>query len=54
MAGALGETNSVSFLFARLGVVGFPASARPADDMLEAAIEAGADNVESDEDGAPR
>ena len=46
--GALGETNSVSFLFNRLGVVRYPAGAGSADDMLEAAIEAGADNVESD------
>jgi YebC/PmpR family DNA-binding regulatory protein len=46
--GALGETNSVSFLFHRLGVIRYPASAGSADDILEAAIEAGADNVESD------
>jgi YebC/PmpR family DNA-binding regulatory protein len=46
--GALGETNSVSFLFNRLGVIRYPAAAASADDMLEAAIEAGADNVESD------
>ncbi len=49
--GALGETNSVSFLFARLGVVRYPAAAADADSMLEAAIEAGADNVESGPDG---
>ena len=49
--GALGETNSVSFLFTRLGVVRYPANAASADDMLEAAIEAGADNVESGADG---
>ncbi len=46
--GALGETNSVSFLFDRRGVIRYPASARSADDVLEAAIEAGAENVESD------
>jgi YebC/PmpR family DNA-binding regulatory protein len=45
--GALGETNSVSFLFARLGVVRYPARVASEDAMLEAAIEAGADNVES-------
>ena len=45
--GALGETNSVSFLFTRLGVVRYPAGAASEDAMLEAAIEAGADNVES-------
>jgi YebC/PmpR family DNA-binding regulatory protein len=49
--GALGETNAVSFLFNRLGVIRYPAAAASADDMLEAAIEAGADNVESDADG---
>ena len=49
--GALGETNSVSFMFARTGVVSFPAAAASDDDMLEAAIEAGADNVESDAEG---
>ena len=47
--GALGETNSVSFLFDRLGVIRYPAKAASADAMLEAAIEAGADNVESDD-----
>ncbi|MGA9015239.1 MAG: YebC/PmpR family DNA-binding transcriptional regulator [Acetobacteraceae bacterium] len=46
--GGLGETNSVSFLFNRLGVIRYPASAGTADDVLEAAIEAGAENVESD------
>jgi len=46
--GALGETNSVSFLFNRLGVVRYPARAASADTMLEAAIEAGAEDVESD------
>lgn len=49
--GALGETNSVSFMFSRLGVVRFPAAAADEDAMLEAAIEAGADNVESGADG---
>ena len=48
--GALGETNSVSFLFNRLGVIRYPASVTSADDMLEAAIEVGADNVESDDE----
>jgi YebC/PmpR family DNA-binding regulatory protein len=49
--GALGETNSVSFLFNRIGVVCYATSVSSADDVLEAAIEAGADNVESDETG---
>jgi YebC/PmpR family DNA-binding regulatory protein len=45
--GALGETNSVSFLFNRCGIVRYSAAAASADDMLEAVIEAGADEVES-------
>ncbi len=49
--GSLGEANSVSFLFTHLGVVTYPAAAASEDAMLEAAIEAGADNVESDQDG---
>jgi YebC/PmpR family DNA-binding regulatory protein len=49
--GALGETNSVSFMFQRLGVVAYKAQAASADAMLEAAIEAGADDVVSDETG---
>jgi YebC/PmpR family DNA-binding regulatory protein len=49
--GALGETNSVSFLFSRLGVIRYLPAAATADAMLEGAIEAGADNVESDENG---
>ena len=48
--GALGETNSVAFLFERLGAVRYPAAAASADEMLEAAIEAGASNVESDDE----
>ncbi len=49
--GALGETNSVSFMFSRLGVISYDAQVASADAMLEAAIEAGADNVESTEEG---
>jgi YebC/PmpR family DNA-binding regulatory protein len=49
--GALGETNSVAFLFERLGVVRYPSAAASAEDMLEAAIEAGATNAESDGEG---
>ncbi len=49
--GALGETNSVNFLFSRMGVIRFAAGAGSADAMLEAAIEAGAENVESDAGG---
>jgi YebC/PmpR family DNA-binding regulatory protein len=46
--GALGETGSVSFMFDRLGEIVYPLSAGSADAMMEAAIEAGAEDVESD------
>jgi YebC/PmpR family DNA-binding regulatory protein len=46
--GVLGDSNSVSFLFERKGVVRYPAKAASAEVMFEAALEAGADNVESD------
>lgn len=46
-AGSLGETNSVSFMFDRVGQVMYDASVASADDMFEAALDAGADNVES-------
>jgi YebC/PmpR family DNA-binding regulatory protein len=49
--GAMGETNSVSFMFSRLGVIQYPAAAATADAMLEAAIEGGADNAESTDEG---
>ena len=50
--GALGETNSVSFQFNRVGQIRYPAAAATADAMLEAAIEAGADDCESSAGGA--
>jgi YebC/PmpR family DNA-binding regulatory protein len=46
--GTLGETNSVAFQFSRVGVVRFPAGVASADDVLELAIDVGADEVESD------
>ena len=49
--GALGETNSVSFQFDRVGQINYPAAAAGADDMLEAAIDAGAEDCASSEDG---
>ena len=49
--GALGETNAVSFLFSRLGVVRYPPAVASEDAMLEAAIEAGAENAESGPEG---
>ncbi|MCE7886144.1 MAG: YebC/PmpR family DNA-binding transcriptional regulator [Alphaproteobacteria bacterium PRO2] len=47
--GNLGETNSVSFMFDRVGEIIYPASVAGADAMFEAALEAGASNVESGE-----
>lgn len=49
--GALGETNSVAFLFHRKGVVRYRPAAAEADAMLEAAIEAGAEDVDSTREG---
>ncbi len=49
--GSLGETNSVSFQFDRVGLIGYAADAADADDMFEAALEAGASDVESTEEG---
>ncbi|MCE3288611.1 MAG: hypothetical protein K0R83_623 [Caulobacter sp.] len=48
--GALGETGSVSFNFDRMGQITYPASAGSEDAVMEAAIEAGAEDVESDEE----
>ena len=49
--GALGETGSVAFMFDRVGEIVYPASAGDADAVMEAAIEAGAQDIVSDEDG---
>ena len=49
--GNLGETGSVSFMFDRVGQIIYPADVADADTMFEAALEAGADNAESDENG---
>ncbi|MCO6185073.1 YebC/PmpR family DNA-binding transcriptional regulator [Rhizobium sp. L1K21] len=48
--GALGETGSVSFSFDRVGEITYKPEAGDADAMMEAAIEAGAEDVESSED----
>jgi YebC/PmpR family DNA-binding regulatory protein len=45
--GNLGETGSVAFMFDRLGVIEYDASVASADAILDAAIEAGADDVVS-------
>src|SRR6187551_3930868 len=49
--GNLGAGGSVSHGFSRLGLIEYPASAGDDEKVLEAAIEAGAEDVESDEDG---
>ena len=49
--GNLGETGSVAFMFDRKGQIVYPASAGSEDAVMEAAIEAGAEDVESAEDG---
>ena len=49
--GELGATGSATFMFDRMGEVTYPASAGTADTVMEAAIEAGAEDVASDENG---
>ena len=49
--GNLGASGAVSHGFERLGLIEYPASAGDEDTVLEAAIEAGADDIESDADG---
>ncbi|MDQ8756306.1 YebC/PmpR family DNA-binding transcriptional regulator [Sphingosinicella sp. LHD-64] len=49
--GNLGASGSVTHGFARVGLIEYPAEAGDAEKVFEAAIEAGADDVESDEDG---
>ncbi|WP_299847532.1 YebC/PmpR family DNA-binding transcriptional regulator [uncultured Roseovarius sp.] len=49
--GNLGETGSVGFMFERKGEVTYTAEAGDADTVMMAAIEAGAEDVESSEDG---
>ena len=49
--GNLGETGSVAFMFDRTGVIEYDSSVSSDDAMLDAAIEAGADDVISSESG---
>jgi len=48
--GNLGETGSVSFMFDHLGKIVYPISVASSDEMMESAIEAGADDVVSDDE----
>ena len=49
--GNMGETGSVSYQFDHVGMMKYPAEAGSADDIFEAALEAGAEDIESSEDG---
>jgi YebC/PmpR family DNA-binding regulatory protein len=49
--GNMGESGSVAFMFDRLGQITYPVSAGSEDAIMEAAIEAGAEDAESDADG---
>ena len=49
--GSLGETNSVTYLFDRVGAIHFEPDAGSPDDIFEASLEAGAEDVASDESG---
>lgn len=48
--GALGESGSVAFNFERIGYIKYPAAVADADSMFESALEAGANDVASDEE----
>jgi YebC/PmpR family DNA-binding regulatory protein len=47
--GSLGETGSVSFMFDKIGQIVYPVDVADVDTMFEAVLEAGADNVETDD-----
>ena len=49
--GNMGQTGSVSHGFDRVGEVSYPAGVGSEDEVMMAALEAGADDVESEEDG---
>ena len=49
--GALAETGAVAFMFDRIGTIEYDSKVASEDAMMEAAIEAGADDVSSSEDG---
>lgn len=49
--GDMGQTGSVAFMFDRVGEIMYPASAGDADTVMMAALEAGAEDVESDDEG---
>lgn len=48
--GVMGETGSVAFNFERIGFIQYPLAAADADKMFESALEAGANDVETDDE----
>jgi len=49
--GNLGETGSVGFMFDHVGQIIYPLAKASADDMFEAALDVGADNVDTTDEG---
>ena len=49
--GNMGESGSVAYQFDPVGMIKYPADAGSADDVFEAALEAGAEDIESGDDG---
>ena len=47
--GSMGETNSVAFMFDRIGAIAYENEEMDEDEVFEAALEAGAENAESNE-----
>lgn len=48
--GAMGDSGSVAFMFERIGEIVYPLAKASPDAMFEAAVECGAQNVESEDD----
>lgn len=48
--GAMGEGGSVAFMFTRIGEIRYPVSVASSDAMFEAVVEAGGENVETDDE----
>ena len=48
--GTLGETGSVGFMFDRIGIIMYPKDKASSDEMFEAAVEAGAENCETNDE----
>lgn len=48
--GSMGETGSVAWMFDRKGVITLPAEGKKEDDVMEVVLEAGADDLSTEED----